>query len=195
MHVFLSYVLSDWRHAVLCTELVLRTGTGALSIQNNIIISGLVAQRRNSFGSNKYLRKPECTVVCIRSFRHLAHTRTHACTHARTHGRTHGRARTHYYYYYYYLIPICFSDHHQTVLGTTWCQSGQSYRGGGGHTHRHLHVLLDGEDLGVAAPDTPLTHPCYALFDLGFRLKKVCICMKCRINHRTAKKGMHMYNV
>ena len=99
MHVFLSYVLSDWRDAVLCTELVLRTGTGALSIQNNIIISGLVAQRRNSFGSNKYLRKPECTVVCIHSFTHLAHTHTHthARTHTRTHARTHAWTHTHYY--------------------------------------------------------------------------------------------------
>ena len=34
--------------------------------------------------------------------------------------------------------------------------------GWGVDTHRHLHVLLDGEDLGVAAADTPLTHPCYA---------------------------------
>ena len=96
MHVFLSYVLSDWRDAVLCTELVLRTGTGALSIQNNIIISGLVAQRRNSFGSNKYLRKPECTVVCIQSFTHLAHThtRTHARTDARTDARMDARAHS-----------------------------------------------------------------------------------------------------
>ena len=38
-------------------------------------------------------------------------------------------------------------------------------------TNRHLHVLMDGQDLGVVAP---LTHPCYALFDLGYWLKKVC---------------------
>ena len=49
--------------------------------------------------------------------------------------------------------------------------------GVGVDTHRHLHVLLDGEDLGVAAPDTPLTQPCYALFDLSYWLKKVCICI------------------
>ena len=41
-------------------------------------------------------------------------------------------------------------------------------------THRHLHVLMDGQDLGVLAPHTPLTHPRYAFFDLGYRLKKVC---------------------
>ena len=65
--------------------------------------------------------------------------------------------------------------------------------GVGVDTHRHLHVLLDGEDLGVAAPDTPLTHPCYALFDLGFRLKKVCVCMTCSTSLCTAEKGMRMY--
>ena len=59
--------------------------------------------------------------------------------------------------------------------------------GVGVDTHRHLHVLLDGEDLGVAAPDTPLTQPCYALFDLSYRLKKVCICMTCSTGQRTAK--------
>ena len=67
--------------------------------------------------------------------------------------------------------------------------------GVGVDTHRHLHVLLDGEDLGVAAPDTPLTHPCYALFDLGLRLKKVCMCMTCRIGQRVVEKGMHVYDV
>ena len=60
--------------------------------------------------------------------------------------------------------------------------------GVGVDTHRHLHVLLDGEDLGVAAADTPLTHPCYALFDLGWWLKKVCICMTCRTGLRAAKR-------
>ena len=67
--------------------------------------------------------------------------------------------------------------------------------GVGVDTHRHLHVLLDGEDLGVAAPDTPLTHPCYALFDLSYRLKKVCICMTCRTGRCTAEKDMHMHDV
>ena len=67
--------------------------------------------------------------------------------------------------------------------------------GVGVDTRRHLHVLLDGEDLGVAAPDTPLTHPCYAFFDLGFRLKKVCMCMTCRTGRCTAEKDMHMYDV
>ena len=41
-------------------------------------------------------------------------------------------------------------------------------------THRHLHVLMNGQDLGVVAPLTPLIHPCYAFFDLSYRLKKVC---------------------
>ena len=45
--------------------------------------------------------------------------------------------------------------------------------GVGVDTYRHLHVLLDGADLGVVAPHTPLTHPCYALFDLGLWLQKV----------------------
>ena len=67
--------------------------------------------------------------------------------------------------------------------------------GVGVDTHRHLHVLLDGEDLGVAAPDTPLTHPCYALFDLSYWLKKVCICMTCRTGRCTAEKDMHMHDV
>ena len=67
--------------------------------------------------------------------------------------------------------------------------------GVGVDTHRHLHVLLDGEDLGVAAPDTPLTQPCYAVFDLGYRLKKVCMCMTCRTGRCTAEKDMHVYDV
>ena len=46
--------------------------------------------------------------------------------------------------------------------------------GVGVDTHRHLHVLLNGEDLGVFAPNRRFPHPCYALFDLGLRLKKVC---------------------
>ena len=46
--------------------------------------------------------------------------------------------------------------------------------GVGVDTHRYLHVLMDGQDLGVVAPHTALTHPCYALFDLGYWLKKVC---------------------
>ena len=41
-------------------------------------------------------------------------------------------------------------------------------------THRHLHVWLNGQDLGVVTPHTPLTHPCYAFFDLSYWLKKVC---------------------
>ena len=47
--------------------------------------------------------------------------------------------------------------------------------GVGVDTHRHLHVLLDGEDLGVAAPRTTFEHPCHAFFDLGHYLKKVCL--------------------
>ena len=46
--------------------------------------------------------------------------------------------------------------------------------GFGVDTHRHLHMLLDGRDLGVVAPHTPVPHPCYALFDLSYRLIKVC---------------------
>ena len=127
------------------------------------------------------------------------HTRTHARTHACTHARTHSWTRAHTLlllllllllppllllllnsYMFFQTRTKRFSVLHNVRAG--------SRIGVEVDTHRHLHVLLDGEDLGVAAPDTPLTHPCYALFDLGFWLKKVCICMTCRTSHRTAKK-------
>ena len=147
----------------------------ALSIQNNISISGLVAQRRNSFGSNKYLRKPECTVVCIHSFTHLAHT--HARTHARTYARTDARTDAPAHTLLLLLNSYMFFQTRTKQFSVLRDVRAGSVIGVGVDTHRHLHVLLDGEDLGVAAPDTPLTQPCYAFFDLGLRLKKVCICI------------------
>ena len=190
MHVFLSYVLSDWRDAVLCTEFVLRTGTGALSIQTNIIISGLVARRRDSFGSNKYLRKPECTVICIRSFTHLAHTHTHARTHARTHTCAHTTTTTTtttIFYNYIFQTPTKqFSALYKARAG--------SRIGVGVDIYRHLHVLLDGEDLGYLHL-TQLSHtPATPSLNSAPGWKRYAyICMTCRIGQRMVEKSMHMY--
>ncbi|XP_070176396.1 E3 ubiquitin-protein ligase TRIM56-like [Littorina saxatilis] len=40
-------------------------------------------------------------------------------------------------------------------------------------TDRYLHVFMDGKDLGVVPGAPSLTQHCYALFDLGYRFKKV----------------------